>query len=208
MFCSMDIDTCWSLWKTAFLDIMNNGIPQTTLPERRTCPLDDYKGVVQTIRKRNYYFKKAKRTGDTNAQDRYKQLRTSVVSQLRQQKSEFFQKFDSGSALDFWRAARLLDNRKTSFPMLSNGSDNVSDDVEKAELLNCIFVNSFNKDVSPLGNSPPFSLPIVIRIWRTCSAVMKKFVIFLPALIALNPVVMMLSLVQCLNQQHQQLHQL
>ena len=70
-------------------------------------------------------------------------------------KNFFFQNLESGSASEFWRAARLLDNHKTYLPNLVNGSDVVSNDGEKAELLNAIFVNSFNKDVLPLGSSPP-----------------------------------------------------
>ena len=95
LFCDADIDTCWDRWKTSFLDIMDSCIPKSTLPDKRSVPWLT-KEVVQAIRKRDYYFKKAKRTGDISARDRYNQLRNSIVSQLRQLKKDFFRKFENG----------------------------------------------------------------------------------------------------------------
>ena len=153
LFCDADIDTCWDRWKTSFLDIMDSCIPKSTLPDKRSVPWLT-KEVVQAIRKRDYYFKKAKRTGDISARDRYNQLRNSIVSQLRQLKKDFFRKFENGSDSEFWKAARLLDDRRTSFLNLADGSDIVTSDVTKAELLNNHFANSFNKEVPPIDESP------------------------------------------------------
>ena len=48
------------------------------------------KALVNAIKKRNYYFKKSKQTGDEAAFLKYKQLRNKVVKCLREAKQSFF----------------------------------------------------------------------------------------------------------------------
>ena len=59
---SEDIDQYCSMWQNTFLSIMNECIPKRVLPPRRRNLPWLNKGLVQSIRRRNCYFKKAKRS--------------------------------------------------------------------------------------------------------------------------------------------------
>ena len=79
MFADADVDTCWLRWKQAFHATMDACIPKSTLPDKKSAPWMT-KEIVQAIRKRNYFYRKARRTRDDNLFSRYKQLRSVVTS--------------------------------------------------------------------------------------------------------------------------------
>jgi len=83
---SEDIDQYCSMWQNAFLSIMNECIPKRVLPPRRRNLPWLNKGLVQSIRRRNCYFKKAKRSKSSLHWSQYKHARNRVTSQLRQAK--------------------------------------------------------------------------------------------------------------------------
>ncbi len=58
-----DIQISWSCFKTTFLDVMKECIPRSVLPDRKSLPWLS-KDIIQMIRKRNLYFKKAHHSGD------------------------------------------------------------------------------------------------------------------------------------------------
>ena len=60
IFAETSIDTCWSHWKWMT------------------------KQIVQAIRKRNYYYRKARQTNCAIYLDKYKQLRSRITFMLRQ----------------------------------------------------------------------------------------------------------------------------
>ena len=68
IFAEQSVDTCWSRWKEAFLNIMHICIPKSVLPDRMSVPWIT-KGIVQAIRKRNYYYKKAKRNCNSSLEN-------------------------------------------------------------------------------------------------------------------------------------------
>ena len=63
------------------------------------------KEIVNKIKKRNYYYRKSKRLEDF---EKYKRLRNSVVSMLRQSKARFFEKLDPSEGKSFWKATKLF----------------------------------------------------------------------------------------------------
>ena len=83
IFAETSIDTCWSHWKEVFFDIVNICIPKSILPDRRSIPWMT-KQIVQAIRKRNYYYRKARQTNCAIYLDKYKQLRSRITFMLRQ----------------------------------------------------------------------------------------------------------------------------
>ena len=89
IFAETSIDTYWSHWKEVFFDIMNICIPKSILPDRRSIPWMT-KQIVQAIKKRNYYYRKARQTNCAIYLDKYKQLRSRVTFMLRQSKNKFF----------------------------------------------------------------------------------------------------------------------
>ena len=50
-----DIHVSWSRFKAVFLDVMEQRIPRTVLPDRKNLPWLN-KGIIQLIRRRNLYL--------------------------------------------------------------------------------------------------------------------------------------------------------
>ena len=84
-----DIQSTWSNWKKIFLDIMDECIPTSILPNRKNLPWLT-KDIIQLIRKRNNLFKKAKDSNDPIDLQLFKATRNRVVSKLRSSKQRFF----------------------------------------------------------------------------------------------------------------------
>ena len=88
------------LQKKAFLDIMDTCIPKSTLPDRRSVPWMT-KEIVQAIRRRNYFYRKAKHSNSGNYCSKYKNLRSRVITMLRQSKHNFFKNLNPNSKKAF-----------------------------------------------------------------------------------------------------------
>ena len=86
-----DIDKSWLDWKNAFMNIMEECIPKTTILPRRNWPWLT-KRLRQAIRRKNALYKCAKVTG-----------RNKVTSSLRQAKKEYFQKLNAKNSKQFWK---------------------------------------------------------------------------------------------------------
>ena len=81
----MSTSTLWPSWsnlKTASLNIMESCIPKAVLPTRHNIPWLN-KEIVHAIRKRNLYFRRARKSGNRDDQEKFKQLRNKVVAKLR-----------------------------------------------------------------------------------------------------------------------------
>ena len=143
------IETCWTRWKKAFLDIMHVCIPKASLPEKKSLPWMT-KQIVQLIRKRNYYFRKYKKYNCTTTYSRYKSLRNKVVTCLRQSKSNYFKNLDPKSNKAFWKTVNLLSKSESAIPSLVSNDSMVTTDKEKVEVLNIHFTKCFNYSVPPL----------------------------------------------------------
>ena len=84
---SEDIDQYCSDWQNTFMSIMDECIPKKVLPpKRRNLPWLN-KSLVQSMRRRNCLFKRAKRSGSSLHNSQYKHARNKVISQLRQAKN-------------------------------------------------------------------------------------------------------------------------
>jgi len=77
VFVHNDIQQSWSNLKTASLNIMESCIPKAVLPTRHNIPWLN-KEIVQAIRKRNLYFRRARKSGNRDDQEKFKQLRNKV----------------------------------------------------------------------------------------------------------------------------------
>ena len=99
------------------------------------------KALVNAIKKRNYYFKKSKQTGDEAAFLKYKQLRNKVVKCLREAKQSFFSGLRPSNK-QFWKTLRQINTTKTSIATCS-----------QFLLLNNYFSDCFNIRVPPLSSS-------------------------------------------------------
>jgi len=75
------------IFKTTFLDVMEECTPRSTLPDRSNLHWLS-KEIIQLIRERNFYFKKAHCSGDIGDYLIFKQLRNKLVAKSRNAKSE------------------------------------------------------------------------------------------------------------------------
>ena len=150
IFSDAQIDECWSRWKKAFLDIMDTCIPKSMLPDRRSVPWMT-KEIVQAIRRRNYFYRKAKHSNSGNYHSKYKNLRSRVITMLRQSKHNFFKNLNPISNKAFWKAVRCLNKKTSSIPTLTTSASTATTDREKAELLNAHFSSCFNNSLPPIA---------------------------------------------------------
>jgi len=139
-----DIQTSWLCFKTAFLDVMERCIPQSVVPNRHNVPW------VSKKKKRNYYFKKAHRSGSRVDYSKYKELRNKVVSELR---------FSNLNPQNPKKIIRSLSPRESSFPPLKSENIIARSALDKTNLLNITFTNHYNCSVPELSIS---DLPEVV----------------------------------------------
>jgi len=87
---------------------------------------------------------RAHKSGNRDDQEKFKQLRNKVVAKLRAAKKEFFSNIHPQNPKEFWKLVKSVKPRNNEFPTLKLGPVVASTDVEKAHLLNDVFINSFN----------------------------------------------------------------
>ena len=78
---------------------------------------------------------------------------------LRLSKSKLFQRLRSLNYKEFWKSIKLLNKQESSVPTLFSNGTEVSDNREKAVLLNTYFYECFNNESVPLASHLPF-LPL------------------------------------------------
>ena len=74
---SDDFDESWHQWQYHFLSIMEKCIPRGGLPPRRRNLPWLNKGIIQSMRRRNNFFKKAKISSDSER--KYRQVRNNIA---------------------------------------------------------------------------------------------------------------------------------
>ena len=151
-----NIQTSWLQFKCAFLDVMAQCIPRSVVTTRKNLPWLS-KSIIQLIRKRDRYFKKASRYGNQDDRLKFKQLRNKVVYELRHAKQSFFSNLHPKNPREFWKVVRSLNASDSTVPPLSNGHTTASSNSDKANLLNSTFSSHFNRSVPELSS---FDLPV------------------------------------------------
>ena len=119
------------------------------------------KEIVQLITKRNLLFRRAHKSGNRDDQEKFKQLRNRVVSKLRSAKTKFFTNLHPHNTKDFWKLVKSVKPRSSTFPTLKLGDIVATSDLEKASLLNDVFINLSTPvlDVSDLPTTDPNECP-------------------------------------------------
>lgn len=135
------------------MEVMHECIPQSTLRTRRNLPWLT-KPIIQAIRRRNALFRAHKRAKSTSAYQQYRAARNRVVAMLRLSKTKFFRDLKSQGLKAFWKSMKLLNNQVCSIPTLSSNDIAVSDNHDKAALLNSFFHSCFNDKCPPLTDAP------------------------------------------------------
>ena len=111
-----DIDASLKQWHEKFMDIMAQSIPNRLLPPRRNLPWLT-KPIIQSMRKRNMLFKKAKSSGNFT---KYKRARNRTANLLTLAKKRYFRLLNPKDSKKFWKAVKSLNKSKQSIPTLSH----------------------------------------------------------------------------------------
>ena len=113
-----DANESWTNWCEKFLSIMEECIPRRTLPQRRNLPWLS-KTIVQSMRKRNYLYRKAKKSGNFC---KYKKARNKTTAVLRASKKRYFEKLNPKKPKEFWRAMKYLKKKGATIPSLTDST--------------------------------------------------------------------------------------
>ena len=100
-----------------FLTIMEKCIPHCYLKKRHNLPWLT-KNIIQLIRRRNLFFKKAKKSMSEVYIQKYKRLRNKIVNLLRNKKKEYFNRLATAGNKEFWKTIKLLNKNRDTIPAL------------------------------------------------------------------------------------------
>jgi len=111
--------------------------------------------LVNSIRKRNVLFKRAKQLRTSVFWLKYKIQCNKLVSSLRRAKKVHMEKLCnlSSNAKKFLSAMKKFNNSSSSIPTLLHNDSVASSDNEKASMLNQFFPRCFNRSEPPLDTS-------------------------------------------------------
>ena len=107
------------------------------------------------MRKRNSYFRAAKRSNSEELWNKYKSIRNKVVALLRRGKRQYFYNLQFSTNKEFWKAINVINKQDSSIPTLWDNDTPVASSSGKADLLNCYFHDCFNHSFPPLKNPTP-----------------------------------------------------
>ena len=146
-----DVDQCWQTWQSTFLHIISACIPKKALPRRRNLPWID-SCTLQAFKRRNSLLKAYKRSGSPLKFLQYKHARNRIVSKMREAKHLYFQRLQSVDDKTFWKLFKMLTRKDSSIPTLVvPNSGTVTNDTQKADILNNQFFSNFNHSVPSLS---------------------------------------------------------
>ena len=146
-----DIDQAWEKWKRTFMSIMEEYIPQSTIPDKRNLPWLNIE-LTKSMRARNLAYRKAKRSNKSTHWNAYKRKRNQVANQLKYAKKKFFSSLNPSNPKSFWKATKVVTKKESRIPsLIADNGEVISDTSSKAEMLNTFFSNCFNTCLPPLS---------------------------------------------------------
>jgi len=106
---------------------------------------------IKKLRKRNWVYRKAKKTDCPSLRTKYKSLRNELVHLIRKAKKDHLKKMSKLGKKQFWRTVKFLKKTSSQVPTLKTESTTATSNVEKASLLNEVLSKNFNWDFPPLS---------------------------------------------------------
>ena len=110
------------------------------------------KSIIQSIRKRNRLFKRAKRTGDFS---HYKLARNRTLAQLRHARKVYFNSLNPKDPKKFWKVVKYLNKNRQAIPTLIKDRVVAYNDSNKGNMLNAFFSSCFNTSHPPIEAPGP-----------------------------------------------------
>ena len=111
---SDDLNTSWLKWQQEFMSIMEQCMPQRSLPHSKN-PTWMNKNLKQAMRRRSAFYKYGKSTGDYS---KFKSARNRFVAQLcRSKKNYFCPELTFVIRINFGKSSKVLRNHLTQFQL-------------------------------------------------------------------------------------------
>ena len=168
-------------------------IPHATLPTRKLLPWLT-KTLINAMKKRNYYFRESKWSGELHAFAKYKTLRNYIVMALHEAKQAFFASLQPTNK-QFWGTLKQINNTKTTIPTLTS-SNNVLAATTNAEKANCLNKH-FSRQLYHNYHKVRFYILILISAHVISCAMSLRYMICLLELMSPSPPALTTSLVVC-----------
>ena len=150
---SSSTDKAWFIMQNIITTVLNQMCPMKTFHIKNYRPDWITKELIEQIKDRDYFYKQAKKTGDTDMWNIAKHLRNITNSNIRHAKRDFVLhelKQNEHNVKKFWKVIRsVIPSKKSSSGseiLLRDGPEKV-DRTEVAHFINNYFVN--------VGNFPP-----------------------------------------------------
>ena len=108
--------------------------------------------------KRNWLYRRARKTGQAAWMSEYKAARNKTLAKLRKEKQSYFDKHvNNVSSEQFWKTMKFLKKDAVSIPTLVDDGHKAIEDQDKANVLSSFFSKCFNTSMPPLSESdvPP-----------------------------------------------------
>ena len=131
---------------------MDQCIPHTIVEGKRNLPWLNTE-LTKSMRARNLAYKCAKRSGKLNHWQAFRTKRNIVANKLKQAKRKYFRSLNVSNPKVFWKATKFIMKKESRIPFLkSSNSEIISDDGEKASMLNNFFSQCFNSSLPALSD--------------------------------------------------------
>ena len=147
-----DVNNALANWEQTYMQIMEECIPQKTIPNKPNLPWLT-KDILRVGRRRTLLYRKAKRSGCPRHLQQYKSVRNRFVKLLRKAKHDFFNKLNSANQKLFWKTIKHLQKTNSTIPVLTHNGIRATSDTKKANVLNDFFQKCFNTSMPPLIQS-------------------------------------------------------
>ena len=108
---SDDIDMKTDTWLTYFTNALDEHFPLYKKRIRQNSHPWLDRSTLQLIRRRNQIHRRARKSGEQDLWDLYKQLRNRVTNQLRKSKRDYFKEHldqNKGKPHKFWKTLKLV----------------------------------------------------------------------------------------------------
>ena len=113
---------------------MESCIPKRALPKKKNLPWLT-KNLTRAMHKRNWLYRRAKKTGQSTWKSKYKAARNETLKMLRKEKQGYFDKhINNVSTKQFWKTMKFLNKDAVLIPtLIDNDHNKAIDDQDKAQ---------------------------------------------------------------------------
>lgn len=176
-----NVNEAWDNLFKFYMDTLKSHIPRCKIRTQRNTPWLN-KELKRLVSKKNRYYKKSRRTGCQRLWMKYKQIRNSLVSELRKAKKDYLDNAlsDNLNPQRGWAALRQFTKAFDSYPpVLNHNSISAENNIDKANLFNNYFGSCFVSD-STTSPAASYDISSTLDIWAIIPSEVVKVLKVLP----------------------------